>query len=101
MASAPESTVGIGPYVTKTAGIGGRLRVVPRDFRVDEISKPPAVAEGAGKYTIAVVRAENWETNRLVAEIARRLSIRREDVYFAGTKDKRAIKTQQLAIKAP
>lgn len=96
-----EARLGIGPYITRTAGTGGRLRSLPEDFVVEEDSRPPAPAHGPGKYTIATVRATNWETNRLVAEIARRLRIGRGDVYFAGTKDKRAVKTQQLAIKAP
>jgi len=96
-----ERKLGLGDYVTRSAGIGGRLRASPEDFVVEEIPKPPAAAQAGGKYTIAQVRARNWETNRLVAEIARRLSIGRSDVYFAGTKDKRAVKTQQLAIRAP
>lgn len=60
---------------------------------------PPPVKDG--KYTVASLRARNWETNRLVGEIARLLNIPRDTIFFAGTKDKRAVTTQYMALRAP
>lgn len=88
-------------YASASPGIGGKLRVAPEDFVVDEIPKPPAPAQGAGKYTIVTLRATNWETNRLVRELGRALGVSRRGIFFTGTKDKRAVKTQQMAILAP
>src|ERR1051325_4349582 len=95
-----ERALGMERYLTDTPGIGGRLKTFPEDFVVDEVplAFPPPAAEG--KYTIAAVRARNWETNRLVGEIARRLGVSRESVFFAGTKDKRAVTTQYRSLRA-
>lgn len=88
-------------YATRSPGIGGRLRATPQDFVVEEIPRPPSKAQGAGKYTIVTLRATNWETNRLVREMGKRLGLSRRGIFFTGTKDKRAVKTQQMAIAAP
>jgi tRNA pseudouridine13 synthase len=96
-----ERDVGMERYLTATPGVGGRLKLHPEDFVVEEVplAFPPPVA--SGKYTVAALRARNWETNRLMGEIARRLDVRRESIFFAGTKDKRAITTQYVSIPAP
>jgi len=93
--------LGLGLYASSTPGIGGRLRVKPEDFQVLEDSAPVREADGEGKYTLARVRAKNWETHRLVHELAKRLSIDRRSVYVTGTKDKRAVTVQNVAIQAP
>jgi tRNA pseudouridine13 synthase len=88
-----EETIGISVFLTDTPGIGGRLRKEPEDFIVDEISNELERVE-RGKYTAARIRSRNWETNRLVRQLARKLRISRRKIRFAGTKDKRAITTQ-------
>lgn len=91
----------MGSYLTDADGIGGRLKVLPEDFIVEEVplAFPPPVAEG--KYTLAALKVRNWETNRLMGELARRLGVPRETIYFAGTKDKRAVTTQYVSLRAP
>jgi tRNA pseudouridine13 synthase len=81
-------------------GIGGRLRREPEDFVVKELSMYPPMKEGGG-FTAAVVRSRNWETNRLIRRMARKLRISRNRIHFAGTKDKRAVTTQLFVILAP
>jgi tRNA pseudouridine13 synthase len=95
-----ERDVGMEVYLTDADGIGGRLKTVPEDFVVEEVplAFPPPAAEG--KYTVAALRVRNWETNRLMQEVARRLGVPRESIFFAGTKDKRAITTQYVSIRA-
>jgi len=100
MSAKGEALVGIEEYITDTKGIGGRLRKSPEDFRVNEISLPPKEVPG-GKWTIATVTANNWETNRLVRFMSKKMRIGRDRIRFAGTKDKRAVSTQLMAIKAP
>ena len=96
-----ERDVGMERYLTDAPGIGGRLKTFPEDFVVEEVplAFPPPAAEG--KYTIAAMRVKNWETNRLMGELARRFGIARETIYFAGTKDKRAVTTQYVSLKVP
>ena len=96
-----ERELGMEQYLTEADGIGGRLKAFPEDFVVEEVplAFPPPAAEG--KYTIAALRVRNWETNRLMGELARRFDVPRETLFFAGTKDKRAVTTQYVSIRAP
>src|SRR5213593_4348623 len=93
-----ERDVGIEGYLTSTPGLGGTLKATAEDFVVEEISSPPATAVD-GRYTIASLRVRNWETNRLVRELARALHISRRRIGFAGTKDKRALTTQLFSFE--
>src|SRR5947209_5203874 len=93
-----ERDVGIEGYLTSTPGLGGTLKATAEDFVVEEISSPPATAID-GRYTIASIRVRNWETNRLVRELARALHISRRRIGFAGTKDKRALTTQLFSVE--
>jgi tRNA pseudouridine13 synthase len=43
----------------------------------------------------------NWETNRFCNTLAKALSIPRNRIFFAGTKDKRAVTQQLFVIDAP
>jgi len=95
-----EAAVGIAGHGTTTPGIGGRIKDSPEDFVVEEVSSPPPKVEG-GRYTVAVVRTRNWETNRLVREMSRRLAVSRKRIRFAGTKDKRAVTTQLFQFDVP
>src|SRR2546428_10242000 len=88
-----ESIVGISQYATSAPGLGGRIKASAEDFSVDEASVGLPRSEG-GQYTAARLRTRNWETNRLVRELARRLRISRKRIAFAGTKDRRAVTTQ-------
>ncbi|MCJ2541027.1 MAG: tRNA pseudouridine(13) synthase TruD, partial [Candidatus Thermoplasmatota archaeon] len=93
-----EEEVGILGHITGTPGVGGRLRAEAEDFVVEEISRPPPEVPG-GRFTAATIRLRNWETNRFVRQMSRRLGISSKRVRFAGTKDKRAITTQIFTIE--
>jgi len=90
-----ESVVGISQYLTSAPGLGGRIKASAEDFVVDEVSMDLPRSE-AGRYTAARIRTRNWETNRLVRELARHLHISRKRIAFAGTKDRRAVTTQLI-----
>jgi tRNA pseudouridine13 synthase len=92
-----EKNIGIETFLTPAEGIGGKLRTIPRDFIVREISQYPPRKEKGG-FTIATVTEENWETNTLINELANRLHISRRRISFAGTKDKRAQTTRLMSF---
>jgi tRNA pseudouridine13 synthase len=93
-----ELDVGIEGYLTSTPGLGGTLKASSGDFVVEELSSPPPTSAD-GPYTVATIRVRNWETNRLIREIARALHISRRRIGFAGTKDKRALTTQLFSFE--
>jgi tRNA pseudouridine13 synthase len=95
-----EALVGISGYLTTTPGLGGVIKRAPEDFVVDEVSSPPPKVSG-GRYTVARIRSTNWETNRLIREMSRRLAVSRKRISFAGTKDKRAVTTQLFSFELP
>ncbi|MDH3365405.1 MAG: tRNA pseudouridine(13) synthase TruD [Thermoplasmata archaeon] len=86
-------------YSEGIPGIGGKLRVSPEDFAVDEISVRPA-ENPDGKYVIAIVWHRNWEANRLLRRLGNNLRIGRTSVGFAGTKDGRSVATQLMSFRA-
>ncbi|MEM3811945.1 MAG: tRNA pseudouridine(13) synthase TruD, partial [Thermoplasmata archaeon] len=93
-----EDYIGIGAYLSHTKGIGGKLKNKIEDFEVEEIPIP-VPRDSNGKNLILLIKLNNWETNRFVNELSKRLKIGRNNITFAGTKDKRAISTQYFCIK--
>ncbi|HYM40408.1 MAG TPA: tRNA pseudouridine(13) synthase TruD [Thermoplasmata archaeon] len=93
-----ERDLGIQGYLTSTPGVGGILKAAAEDFVVEEVSSDLPRTPG-GRYTIARVRVREWETNRLVRQLARSLHISRRRIGFAGTKDKRALTTQLVSFE--
>src|SRR5207237_10681711 len=93
-----ERDVGIVGYLTSTPGVGGTLKDAPEDFVVEEISSPPPPS-AEGRFTVATIRVRNWETNRLVRELARALPVRRRRIGFAGTKDRHALTKRLLCVE--
>ncbi|MHB8605680.1 MAG: tRNA pseudouridine(13) synthase TruD [Thermoplasmatota archaeon] len=97
-----ECSLGMTHYLTEDLpGTGGRLKSRAEDFVVEEVPLAFTRARGEGKYTIASLRVKNWETNRLVRELANRLGLSRQSIFFAGTKDKRAVTTQYVSLRTP
>lgn len=95
---APEHDIALGMeiYITRTPGIGGVIRERPEDFRVEEIFDDDHY-EG-GRYLVIEVEKRDWDTHKLIREIARALRISQRRISFAGTKDKRAVTVQRMAI---
>jgi tRNA pseudouridine13 synthase len=93
-----ERDVGIVGYLTSTPPLGGTIKSAPEDFVVEEISAPPPPSAD-GRFTIARIRVRNWETNRLIRELARILHISRRRIGFAGTKDKHAVTTRLFSFE--
>lgn len=96
-----ERETGQTRYLTDAPGVGGTLRTVAEDFRVEEVPTPVAPVRDEGKYTLATVEATNWETHALAKALGRAVDVRPERVHFSGTKDRRAVTVQRFAIPAP
>ncbi len=99
-AQVSEADYGVETFLTKTPGLGGRLKRRIEDFQVEELGPAPEKVDG-GRRTAAWVRLANWETNRFVREASHRLGISRRGIQFSGNKDKRAVTLQWFTIRAP
>ncbi|MBK70359.1 MAG: tRNA pseudouridine(13) synthase TruD [Euryarchaeota archaeon] len=95
-----EESLGLVGWPIEDGGVGGLLKVRVEDFRVEEVSKVPAL-DPKGRFTVARVTLHNWETNRLINRLAKSCSINRNRIFASGLKDKRAVTTQILVIDAP
>ena len=97
-----EQAVGIDYYISDADGIGGRLRVEPADFRVEEIEnfEPEPLGADPGAYPEILLRAtlRSWDTNDFAGRLSDALEISRERVSWAGTKDKHAVTTQLFSV---
>jgi len=91
-----EENIGIEVFITKSKGIGGKIKKEPEDFIVEEASIYPPPSEG--RYIIARIKAKNWEMNRLVEKLASNLKISTNAIGYAGIKDKRAITVQLMSF---
>ncbi|MBT7937937.1 MAG: tRNA pseudouridine(13) synthase TruD [Euryarchaeota archaeon] len=96
MADPLAEGMGLSGYTVESKGIGGMLKMRVSDFRVDEESKSVST-DNKGRFTLARITLTNWETNRFVKQLAKRLRISSNRIWFAGTKDKKAI-TKQLFV---
>jgi len=93
-------SVGLTGFISDLPSIGGLLKSRVQDFRVDEVATRIGF-DDKGRFTVASVTLVNWETNRFVSKLAGRLRISRNRIYFAGTKDKRAVTKQLFVIDSP
>ncbi len=97
-----ERAVGIDYYASDAAGVGGRLRETPGDFRVRERewfdAEPVGADPGAYPHLLVRVTLRDWDTNDFAGALSDRLGISRERVSWAGTKDKRAVTTQLFSV---
>jgi len=88
------------PYVTSDfPGIGGRLRVSPSDFYVEE--RPAYLPCGEGDHIYAWIEKTQMTTAFLVSSLARALNLRESDIGVAGMKDKYAQTQQMVSLPPP
>jgi tRNA pseudouridine13 synthase len=103
-----EVLIGMEVYKSDTPGIGGRIKVIPEDFIVEEITEEGRVVEVGGDSgepagpvrdnLLLTMEKYNWETLRAIRELSRHLHASPKRIGFAGTKDKRALTTQRLSV---
>ncbi|NJE75607.1 tRNA pseudouridine(13) synthase TruD [Thermococcus sp. ES12] len=83
-------------YLSEKPGIGGRIKVQPKDFIVIE-DPLPSIFEGR-KHAIFLLKKRSWDTMAAVKEIAKRAGISYREVGFAGTKDRHAVTYQYISV---
>jgi tRNA pseudouridine13 synthase len=77
---------------------GGRIKVHPTDFHVEEV--PAYQPAGEGGFHFLWIEKEDVSAPELVRQVAQRLGIHRQDVGMAGMKDRRALTRQWLSVPA-
>ncbi len=78
------------------AGIGGRIKVKPEDFVVEEI--PLYAPSGVGQHVYACLEKRGLSTPQAVSAVARALGVPTGAIGYAGLKDARAITRQVISI---
>jgi tRNA pseudouridine13 synthase len=77
-------------------GVGGRVKVVPEDFEVEEIpAYPPS---GQGDFLYLWLEKRDMGAEYFVRQIARRLDVPVGEVGTAGLKDRRAVARQMVSV---
>jgi tRNA pseudouridine13 synthase len=71
------------------------IKSIPEDFIVEEI---PIDFSGKGDYAIYRLTKKNYNTESAVQIICRNFHIDRNNIKYAGTKDKNAITSQYISI---
>lgn len=86
------------PYLTAgLPGVGGRIKVHPADFRVEEI--PAYRPCGQGQHTYITIEKEGLATFQAVQRIARALGVDPRSVGYAGLKDAQAVTVQTISVE--
>src|SRR6202521_2517504 len=77
-------------------GVGGRTKVFPEDFEVEEI--PAYQPSGSGDFLYLWIEKRDMGAEYFVRQIARRLDISTGEVGTAGLKDRRAVTRQMVSV---
>jgi tRNA pseudouridine13 synthase len=79
-------------------GVGGRIKVEPADFEVEEI--PAYEPIGTGDHLFLWIEKTDLGAEFFVRQVARRLRIPNGEVGTAGLKDRRAVTRQWVSVPA-
>jgi tRNA pseudouridine13 synthase len=79
-------------------GIGGRIKVVPEDFEVEEV--PAYQPSGEGDFLYLWVEKRDMGAEYFARQVAKRLGIPPAEVGTAGLKDRRAVTRQMVSVPA-
>jgi tRNA pseudouridine13 synthase len=108
-----DELLGMGVYVTETAGVRGVIRQSVSDFMVEEILVDGSKAQienvvkshslGASltkqEYLLCILVKRNWDTFIAIKNIAKELSKSQDQVKIAGIKDAKAVTAQHITIQ--
>ena len=86
------------PCLTRNLpGIGGEIKLLCEDFRVDEL--PAYQPCGEGTHVFIRVEKRGMTTAAAASRIAKFLDVHPDEVGYAGMKDSRAVTTQYFSIE--
>jgi tRNA pseudouridine13 synthase len=80
-------------------GIGGTIKQRPGDFLVEE--QPLYATRGHGEHVFLLIEKTSLTTTDIVRDLARAFRVGRNDVGYAGLKDKHAIVRQHFSVWLP
>lgn len=80
-------------------GIGGTIKLRPEDFLVEE--QPLYNLRGQGEHVFLLIEKTSLTTTDIVRDLARAFRVGRNDVGYAGLKDKHAIARQHFSVWLP
>jgi tRNA pseudouridine13 synthase len=87
------------PYLTPDLpGVGGRIKVEPSDFEVEEV--PAYEPAGTGEHLFLWIEKTDLGAEYFIRQVARRLGIPNGEVGTAGLKDRRAVTRQWVSVPA-
>lgn len=86
-------------YLTADPGVGGRIKVRPEDFLVDEL--PLYEPEGNGEHLYLGIQKTNVAHGELMSCLRRHFNVNESAIGFAGMKDKVGITRQTVSILLP
>ncbi|MEX0703970.1 MAG: tRNA pseudouridine(13) synthase TruD [Planctomycetales bacterium] len=86
------------PLTAALPGVGGRTKVEPEDFEVEEI--PAYEPSGAGEHLFLWIEKRDVAAEQLQRHVARVLGVSTSDVGMAGLKDRRAVTRQYVSVPA-
>lgn len=92
-----DKLLGLEYFITDTEGTCGKLRTHMEDFSVEEI-QGKTCENPDGEYTHFTLEKINWNTLHAIKEIAKSLRVSHRRFGFAGTKDRRALTRQRIAV---
>ncbi len=92
-----DELLGLGYFITDTDGTRGKLRASLEDFFVEELQNQ-SVENPDGEYTHFTLEKADWNTMQAIKKIARSLGVSHKRFGFAGTKDRRAVTRQRVAV---
>lgn len=85
------------PFLTSgVTGIGGRMKVSPEDFRVEE--RPLYLPCGAGEHLYVRITKRGLSTPDLVLRLSSELGVKVKGIGIAGLKDAQAVTTQMVSL---
>lgn len=94
-----ENVVLTPPFLTADLpGIGGRIKVEPEDFEVEEI--PAYEPSGGGDFLYLWVEKRDMGAEYFTRQVAKRLGIVAGEVGTAGLKDRHAVTRQWVSVPA-
>jgi tRNA pseudouridine13 synthase len=77
-------------------GVGGRIKVEPEDFVVEEI--PAYEPSGSGEHVYLWIEKRDLGAEYFVRQLARRLDLPLDAIGTAGLKDRRAVTRQWVSV---
>ena len=83
-------------YVTTDGGIGGRIKVRPEDFLVEEL--PLYEPEGVGEHLYLGIEKTEVAHGELMSCIRRHFNVTDKAIGFAGMKDKMGVTRQMVSV---